>query len=187
MVPQPRGRRHSARERIRRAAERPLRDRPLRRPLYSITDLTWQQASPQRLGRLGRSQWTIESRLHFVRDTTLAEDASTIRTGHGPDNMATLRNLAINTLRAAEHSNIAAGLRHAAQGVTVLGTPREAAESRPPQQARAQSAEPGVRVIRFGNQVPAQRSAADDGASRIYHRRRGHSAEAVSRRRAVPN
>ena len=39
--------------------------------------------------------------------------ASKIRTGHGPDNMATLRNLAINTLNYAGHSNIAAGLRHA--------------------------------------------------------------------------
>ncbi|MEU0185795.1 hypothetical protein ABZ312_32195 [Streptomyces sp. NPDC006207] len=30
-----------------------------------------------------------------------------------PENMATLRNLAINALRAAGHRNIAAGLRHA--------------------------------------------------------------------------
>ena len=52
-----------------------------------------------------------ENRLHFVRDTTFAEDASTVRTGHGPDNMATLRSFAINTLRAAGHANIAAGLR----------------------------------------------------------------------------
>ncbi|MBC3842122.1 ISAs1 family transposase [Streptacidiphilus sp. 4-A2] len=84
-----------------------------RQTVYAITDLTSQQASPQRLGQLARSQWTIENRLHFVRDTTFREDASKIRTGHGPDNMATLRNLAINTLRDAGHSNIAAGLRHA--------------------------------------------------------------------------
>ena len=60
---------------------------------------------------LARSQWTIENRLHFVRDTAFAEDTSTVRTGHGPDNMATLRSFAINTLRAAGHTNIAAGLR----------------------------------------------------------------------------
>ncbi|MFJ7909159.1 ISAs1 family transposase [Kitasatospora sp. NPDC096204] len=83
-----------------------------RQTIYAITDLTSQEASPERLGRLARSQWTIENRLHFVRDTTFAEDASKIRTGHGPDNMATLRNLAINTLRAAGHRNIAAGIRH---------------------------------------------------------------------------
>ncbi|MGW2370677.1 hypothetical protein ACWCZ5_35020 [Streptomyces sp. NPDC001667] len=53
----------------------------------------------------------IENRLHFVRDTTFTEDASKIRAGHGPENMAILRNLAINILRAAGHRNIAAGLR----------------------------------------------------------------------------
>ncbi|WP_329449183.1 ISAs1 family transposase (plasmid) [Streptomyces sp. NBC_01426] len=84
-----------------------------RQTIYAITDLTSQQASPQRLSRLARSQWTIENRLHFVRDTTFGEDASKIRTGHGPENMAALRNLAINTLRQHGHRNIAAGLRHA--------------------------------------------------------------------------
>jgi predicted transposase YbfD/YdcC len=73
-----------------------------RQTVYAITDLTSQQASPQRLGQLARLQWTIENRLHFVRDTTFGEDASKIRTGQGPENMATLRNLAINTLRQQE-------------------------------------------------------------------------------------
>jgi len=40
------------------------------------------------------------------------EDASKIRTGRGPKNMATLRKLAINALRHNGHTNIAAGLRH---------------------------------------------------------------------------
>ncbi|WP_406163190.1 transposase [Streptomyces sp. NBC_01005] len=72
-----------------------------------------QEASPQRLGQLARSQWIIENRLHFVRDSTFGEDASRIHIGHGPENMATLRNLAINTLRQHGYRNIAAGLRHA--------------------------------------------------------------------------
>ncbi|WP_160159692.1 ISAs1 family transposase [Streptomyces sp. 3213.3] len=74
-----------------------------RQTIYAITDLPSQQASPQRLGQLARSQWAIENRLHFVRDTAFREDASKIRTGHGPENMATLRNLAINTLRQHGH------------------------------------------------------------------------------------
>lgn len=69
------------------------------------------EAPPQRLGQLARSQWMIENRLHFVRDTTFAEDASKIRTGYGPQNMATLRSFAINVLRAAGHAKIAAGIR----------------------------------------------------------------------------
>ncbi|WP_308303843.1 ISAs1 family transposase [Streptomyces sp. CB02959] len=83
-----------------------------RQTVYAITDLTSHQASPQRLGQLARSQRTIENRFHFVRDTTFAEDASKIRTGHGPENMSTLRNLAINALHAAGLRNIAAGIRH---------------------------------------------------------------------------
>jgi predicted transposase YbfD/YdcC len=82
-----------------------------RETVYVITDLTSQEASPQRLAKIVRSQWVIENRLHFVRDTAFAEDASKIRTGHGPDNMATLRSFAINQLRTAGHTNIAAGLR----------------------------------------------------------------------------
>jgi predicted transposase YbfD/YdcC len=85
--------------------------RRTRETVYIITDLTSRQASPERLAAIVRSQWTIENRLHHVRDTAWREDASTIHTGHGPANMATLRNHAINQLRAAGHDNIAAALR----------------------------------------------------------------------------
>ncbi len=82
-----------------------------RETVYMITDLTSRQATPQRLAHIVRSQWTIENRLHHVRDTAWREDASTVHTGHGPDNMATLRSFAINQLRAAGHNNSAAALR----------------------------------------------------------------------------
>lgn len=82
-----------------------------RETVYVLTDLTSRQASPERLAKIARSQWTIENRLHFVRDTTFAKDASKVHTEHGPENMATLRSFAINCLRAASHHNIAAGLR----------------------------------------------------------------------------
>lgn len=42
-----------------------------------------------------RGHWTIENPLHHVRDVTFGEDQSTARTGHTPDNLATLRNLVI--------------------------------------------------------------------------------------------
>jgi hypothetical protein len=58
----------------------------------------------------------IENRLHFVRDTAFHKDASKIRTGHSPENMATLRSFAINQLRTAGHTNIAAGLRTMPRG-----------------------------------------------------------------------
>lgn len=82
-----------------------------RHTVYVISDLTAGQASPRQIGHTARAQWVIENRVHLVRDTAFAEDGSKIRTGHGPENMATLRNSAINTLRAAGHRSIAAGLR----------------------------------------------------------------------------
>ncbi|MET7309354.1 ISAs1 family transposase [Streptomyces sp. NPDC005571] len=81
-----------------------------RQTVYAITDMTAREASPQLIGRLARSQWGIEA-VHPVRDVTFAEDASRIRTGHGPENMATLRNLAINKRREHGYTSIATGLR----------------------------------------------------------------------------
>jgi predicted transposase YbfD/YdcC len=82
-----------------------------RETVYLITSLASVQASPERLARLIRSQWRIENRLHYVRDVTFGEDASQIRTGHGPENMATIRSLAINLLREAGFNNIAGAIR----------------------------------------------------------------------------
>jgi hypothetical protein len=77
-----------------------------RQTVYALTDLTHEQASPQFIGRLARSQWTIEDRLHFIRDTAFQEDTSKIRTGRGQENMATLRNQAVNVLRKNGHTKM---------------------------------------------------------------------------------
>jgi len=84
-----------------------------RQTVYVISDLTAFQTSPQRITRLAHSHslWTVENRLRFGRNTAFAENASKIRTGHGPENMATKRNLAFDTLRGAGHTGIAVGLR----------------------------------------------------------------------------
>ena len=78
-----------------------------------VTSLTPAQASPDRLLALVRAHWTIENRLHWVRDVTFDEDRSQIRRGTGPQVMATLRNLAISLLRVAGAPFIAPALRHA--------------------------------------------------------------------------
>jgi len=46
-----------------------------------------------------------------VRDVTLDEDHSQVRTRHGPQVMACLRNLAVSLLRLAGQRNIAKGVR----------------------------------------------------------------------------
>lgn len=61
---------------------------------------------------LSRGHWSIENRLHYVRDVTFGEDASQVRTGSGPQALAALPNVAIALLRHAGWTNIAAGLRY---------------------------------------------------------------------------
>ncbi len=78
---------------------------------YGITSLDAARAGPARLLGLVRGQWQIENRLHWVRDVTYDEDRSQVRTGHGPQVMATFRNLAISLLRLGGHRNIAQRVR----------------------------------------------------------------------------
>jgi predicted transposase YbfD/YdcC len=79
---------------------------------YAVTSLTSEQATTAELARWVRGHWCIENRLHWVRDVTLDEDRSQIRTGNGPRVMASLRNLAISVLRLNGATNIAQALRH---------------------------------------------------------------------------
>jgi Transposase DDE domain len=85
---------------------------------YGVTSLDPARADPARLAALVRGHWQIEDRLHWVRDVTFDEDRSQVRTGHGPQVMACLRNLAISRLRQAGQHNIARGLRWAARDPT---------------------------------------------------------------------
>ena len=77
---------------------------------YAITSLD-ESVGAAKLLRLVRGHWGIENRLHYVRDVTLGEDGSQVRTGSAPEVMAALRNVVIGMLRAAGWVNIAAGLR----------------------------------------------------------------------------
>ncbi|WP_203831579.1 ISAs1 family transposase, partial [Actinoplanes palleronii] len=83
--------------------------------VYAITDLRVHQAKPVQLAAWIRGHWTIENKIHWVRDVTYDEDHSQIRTGTGPHVMAALRNAAISALRAAGANNIAAANRHHAR------------------------------------------------------------------------
>lgn len=73
--------------------------------------LTLDEVTPAELAGYVRGQWTIENRLHWVRDVTYREDASRVRTGPLPRLMATFRNLAIGLIRLAGHPRIAPAIR----------------------------------------------------------------------------
>ena len=74
-----------------------------------------QAAEGAALLRLVRGHWTIENRLHHVRDMAFDEDRSRVRTKNGPRVMATLRNLAISILRLAGAPSIKKALRWCAR------------------------------------------------------------------------
>ena len=56
--------------------------------------------------RAVRAHWGIENRLHWVLDVVFRDDLARLRTRHGPENMATIRHMAVNLVRDAhgQHS-----------------------------------------------------------------------------------
>ena len=78
---------------------------------YGITSLSPERASAADLLKLRRQHWTIENKLHWIRDAVFQEDASTVRTGVLPQVMAALRNTAISVLRFTGHTKITDALQ----------------------------------------------------------------------------
>jgi predicted transposase YbfD/YdcC len=89
---------------------------------YAVTSLAAHHATPAQMAQWIRGHWGIEA-LHHIRDVTYGEDASQIRTGNGPQVMATLRNLGIAILKPGGYPSIAAACRyHARDANRVLAT-----------------------------------------------------------------
>ena len=69
--------------------------------VLGITSLSTREAAPEHLATYVRGHWSIENKIHWVRDVTFREDASQVKTGSRPRIMATLRNLVIGLIRQA--------------------------------------------------------------------------------------
>ena len=79
--------------------------------VLGVTSLSAREAAPEHLAGYVRGQWTIENKIHWVRDVTFREDASQVRKSPKFRVMATLRNLTIGLLRQAGYTRIAATIR----------------------------------------------------------------------------
>jgi predicted transposase YbfD/YdcC len=81
-------------------AERTVGMHTTRETRYFISSLP---ADAAHLARVVRSHWTIENGLHWVLDVAMHQDHTRIRTGHAPENLATLHHIALNLLKQ-EHT-----------------------------------------------------------------------------------
>jgi hypothetical protein len=88
--------------------------------VYGITSLPAECANPELILVLSRTHWSIENRLHWVRDVTFDEDRCRIRRGAGAQVMASLRNVAISLLRMAGAKIIASALRRCARSDSLV-------------------------------------------------------------------
>jgi len=78
---------------------------------YGITSRRADQIDAAGLLQRWRIHWHIENRLHWVRDVTLAEDASQIAAGQAPTVFAILRTAAVTVLGWMEAPSLAAAQR----------------------------------------------------------------------------
>jgi predicted transposase YbfD/YdcC len=94
---------------------------------YGLTSLPRDLAGPAQLEQLWRGHWTIENRVHYVRDVTLGEDRCQLWTGAAPQALAAIRNAVLSLLRFHGWSNIAAATRNYAsqpqRALRLLGAP----------------------------------------------------------------
>jgi len=81
-----------------------------RESLYVVTSLTSAEAAPADLARLLREHWSIEVH-HYVRDVSFNEDRRTNRTGHGPINLATIREAIADTIHDVGYLYVPEGRR----------------------------------------------------------------------------
>lgn len=78
---------------------------------YLITSTYPEEVGPEELLALVRGHWTVEV-MHHIRDVSLGEDQSQVRTGGGPQAMAVLRSTAASLIRAWGFRTVPDGQRH---------------------------------------------------------------------------
>ena len=94
-----------------RAIENPAPGAPQRATCQVRYFLTSSAASDARIAEAVRTHWTIENGLHWVLDTGFGEDLSRVRDRNAAANLAVLRRIALNLVRADPSSGSLKGKR----------------------------------------------------------------------------
>lgn len=85
---------------VRIEARRLVKDKKQTETRYYISDEAEQ--SPAYFNALTRGHWGIENQLHWHLDITFKEDACRVRTGYAPENLSTMRKLALQVIKDAD-------------------------------------------------------------------------------------
>jgi len=85
---------------------------------YGLVSLPPEDAGATTIEALWRGHWTIENRLHYVRDVTLGEDAGHAAQGTTAHALAALRNGLLMLFRSAHWSSVPDALAHYGASVT---------------------------------------------------------------------
>jgi len=85
-------------------AKREIGDKVTEETRYFISSLD--ANDPQRLERVVRAHWSIENNLHWVLDIAFDEDSNRARKGHSAENLAVIRHIALNLIKAEKTSKV---------------------------------------------------------------------------------
>jgi predicted transposase YbfD/YdcC len=79
---------------------------------YALTSLSPERADAATLEALWRGHWTIENRVHYVRDVTFGEDGGHAAAGSTARALASMRNALLFLFRRAGWHLVPAALAH---------------------------------------------------------------------------
>ena len=60
------------------------------------------EATPEQFNRMVRNHWQIENNLHWILDVVFKEDIQRTKKENAPDNLSTLRKMALQLLKQIE-------------------------------------------------------------------------------------
>ena len=87
---------------------------------YGITSHTPQTASAARVLAYNRGHWSIENGCHYTLDWNWDEDRSTIRTGHGPENLTALRRFAAGVIKSRTQESVSSTIQRLGRNVRLV-------------------------------------------------------------------
>jgi len=95
-------------------AKREIGDKVTEETRYFISSLD--AHDPKRLERVVRAHWAIENNLHWVLDVAFDEDSNRTRKGHSAANLAVIRHIALNLIKAEKTAKVGVKIKRLKAG-----------------------------------------------------------------------